>query len=36
MHILINCSRSQDNQAMEFGELIEYNMRIEHNSESIV
>ena len=27
MHILNNISRSKSNQAMEFGQLIEYNMR---------
>ena len=26
-HVLPNISRSKDNQAMKFGELIEYNMR---------
>ena len=27
IHILPNISRSKDNQAMKFGQLIEYNMR---------
>ena len=27
MHILPNISRSKDNQAMQFGQLLEYNMR---------
>ena len=27
MHIFTNISRSKDNQAMKFGQLIEYNMR---------
>ena len=27
MHILPNISRSKDNQAMKFGQLIEYNMK---------
>ena len=27
MHILANISRNKDNQAMKFGQLIEYNMR---------
>ena len=26
-HILTNISRSRDNQAMKFGQLMEYNMR---------
>ena len=26
-HILTNISRSKDNQAMKFGQLIEYNMK---------
>ena len=27
MHILLNISRSKDNQTTKFGQLIEYNMR---------
>ena len=27
IHILLNISRSKDNQAMKFGQLIKYNMR---------
>ena len=27
IHILLNISRSKSNQAMKFGQLIEYNMR---------
>ena len=27
IHILLNISRSEDNQLMKFGQLIEYNMR---------
>ena len=27
LHILANISRSKDNQAMKFGQLIEYNTR---------
>ena len=27
IHILSNISRSEDNQRMKFGQLIEYNMR---------
>ena len=27
IHVLPNISRSKDNQAMKFGQLIEYNMR---------
>ena len=27
IHILLNISRSNNNQAMKFGQLIEYNMR---------
>ena len=27
LHIFLNISRSKDNQTIEFGQLIEYNMR---------
>ena len=27
MHVLTNISRGKDNQVIEFGQLIEYNMR---------
>ena len=40
IHILPNISRSKGNQAMKFGQLIEYNMRIffflKHHTQNVV